>query len=503
MFLLGYDVGSSSVKASMIEAGSGKVIAAAVSPKEEMTIQAPRPGWAEQDPEVWWENAKSATAEIAAIAGKKTGDIQAIGISYQMHGLVVVDEKQNVLRPSIIWCDSRAVAIGEEAFATLGPEWCLHCLLNSPGNFTASKLKWVRDNEPGIFSRVHKFMLPGDYLAMKLTGEVQTTVSGLSEAMLWDFQAGAVAEKVLGFYGIPDSLIPRVVEPFSIQGEVTPAAAAEIGLRPGTPVCYRAGDQVNNAFSLNVLRPGEIAATGGTSGVVFGVTGEPAFDPKSRVNTFLHVNHTPREPRYGVLACINGTGILNRWLRDQFWPSGGGLAYEEMNALASGVPAGSRGLLVLPYGNGAERTLENKDPGASIHGLQFNIHGRSHLARASQEGIVLAMNLGVEIMREMGMKVETVRAAQANMFLSPLFGDIFSAVTGARVEILSTDGSQGAARGAGVGAGIYKDFKAAMAGLKTVRTIEPDGELKGAYREVSRRWKALLSDLLNSIAGKF
>jgi xylulokinase len=492
MFLLGYDIGSSSIKTCLMEAASGKIVASAVSPKTEMAIRAERPGWAEQQPEDWWKHIRSATAEIREKSGRKIQDVKAIGISYQMHGLVIVDQKQKLLRPSIIWCDSRAVEIGEQAFSKLTPQKCFQRLLNSPGNFTASKLKWVMTHEPGIFAKAHKFMVPGDYIAMKMTGEIQTTTSGLSEGIFWDYPAGVVSEMVLDFYGIPNDLVPRVVETFSVQGVLTRPAAQELGLAPGIPISYRAGDQPNNALSLKVLSPGEIAATGGTSGVVYGITAQTAFDPKSRVNIFIHVNHTPGHPRYGALVCVNGAGILNRWLKNQSWALSRGKPYQAMNALAAKIPPGSEGLMILPYGNGAERTLENKDLGASIHGLQLNIHTRSHLARATQEGIVFAMNYGVEVMREMGLAVDTVRAGYANLFISPVFAEIFSAVTGARVELLQTDGSHGAARGAGIGAGIYKNIPEAFIGLKTVRTIEPNPQLGQRYREIYQSWVGIL-----------
>ena len=492
MFLLGYDLGSSSVKASLMEAASGKVIASAVSPKTEMAIQAEKPGWAEQHPEAWWKQVKSATAEIRSKAAGKIQDVKAVGISYQMHGLVLVDRNRKPLRPAIIWCDSRAVGIGEHAFSALTPRKCLRRLLNSPGNFTASKLKWVMAQEPEVYDRVHKFMLPGDYLAMMMTGEIQTTVPGLSEAVLWDYPRGAVSEMVLDYFGISEDLVPPTVETFSIQGELIRSAARELGLRPGIQVSYRAGDQPNNAFSLKVLEPGEVAATGGTSGVVFGITDQTAFDPKSRVNTFIHVNHTPDKPRYGVLACINGTGILNRWLRDQCWDRRKGNSYRDMNRLGAEISPGCEGLLIFPYGNGAERTLDNKDMGASIRGLKFNIHNRAHLARAVQEGIVFAVNYGVDIMRGMGLCVDTVRAGHTNLFQSPIFAEVFSAVTGAQVELLQTDGSQGAARGAGIGAGLYKSIPEAFVGLKTVRTVEPDPRLRGRYREIYQNWREVL-----------
>jgi xylulokinase len=492
MFLLGYDIGSSSLKASLMEAASGKVIASAVSPKKEMSIQAEKPGWAEQHPEAWWKHVKSATAEIRSKAAGKIREVKAVGISYQMHGLVLVDRNGKPLRPAIIWCDSRAVGIGDQAFSALTPGKCLRRLLNSPGNFTASKLKWVMAQEPEVYARIHKFMLPGDYLAMRMTGEIRTTAQGLSEGVLWDYPRGAVSEMVLDYFGISEDLVPPIVETFSIQGELIRSAARELGLRPGIQVSYRAGDQPNNAFSLKVLEPGEVAATGGTSGVVFGVTNQTAFDPKSRVNTFIHVNHTPGNPRYGVLACINGTGILNRWLRDQCWERCKEDPYRDMNRLGAKISPGCEGLLIFPYGNGAERTLGNKDMGALIRGLQFNIHTRGHLARAVQEGIVFAMNYGVDIIRGMGLAVDTVRAGHTNLFLSPIFVEMFSAVTGARVELLQTDGSQGAARGAGIGAGFYKSAPEAFVGLKTVRTVEPDPRLRGRYREIYQNWLGVL-----------
>jgi len=406
-----------------------------------------------------------------------------------MHGLVVVDKNQNVLRPSIIWCDSRAVEIGETAFREIGADKCLSHFLNSPGNFTAAKLKWVMQNEPDIYARIHKAMLPGDFIAMKMTGGIRTTPSGLSEGILWDFQEQGLAQTLLDYFGISTEVIAEVVPTFSIQGEMTESAARELGLRPGVPVAYRAGDQPNNALSLNVLNPGELAATAGTSGVVYGVGDRPNYDAKSRVNTFVHVNHSPETPRYGVLLCVNGTGSLYRWLRHNFMgESAAGTTYEEMNELASRAPVGSQGLIILPFGNGAERTLENQDLGASVCGLNFNTHDRSHFLRAAQEGIVFALNYGVEIMREMGLRVDSVRAGHTNMFLSPLFAEAFATVTGATVELFETDGSQGAARGAGIGAGIYKSQEEAFVGLRPVKCIAPAVDLVTAYQDAYADW---------------
>ena len=488
MYLLGYDIGSSSVKASLVDAQTGKCVASAFYPKSEAAIIAVKPGWAEQEPSSWWENLKLATADIMAASAADPKDIKAIGISYQMHGLVCVDKDQNVLRPSIIWCDSRAVPYGQKAFDQIGHENCLSHLLNSPGNFTASKLAWVKENEPELYAKIYKIMLPGDYIAMKLSGEICTTISGLSEGMLWDFAEGAPAQMLLDYYGIDKSLIADIKPTFSEQGRVSAAAAAELGLAKGTPITYRAGDQPNNALSLNVFNPGEIASTAGTSGVVYGVLGDVNYDPKSRVNTFAHVNHTPDQTRLGVLLCINGTGILNSWMKRNVAPEG--ISYAEMNDLAAKAPIGSAGVSIMPFGNGAERMLENKEVGSSIHGVNFNVHDKSHLLRAAQEGIVFSFKYGIEVMEQMGMNVNKIHAGHANMFLSPIFRDTLAGVSGAVIELYDTDGSVGAAKGAGIGAGIYKDNTEAFATLEKLAVIEPANTAE--YTEAYETWKSRL-----------
>lgn len=490
MYLLGYDIGSSSVKASLVDSQTGRCVASAFYPKSEAPIIAVKPGWAEQDPALWWDYLKLATADVLASSSVSPGDIKAIGISYQMHGLVCVDKDMNVLRPSIIWCDSRAVQYGQNAFDAMGHEKCLSHLLNSPGNFTASKLAWVKENEPELYSRIHKIMLPGDYIAMKLTGEICTTVSGLSEGILWDFAEDAPAQMLLDCYGIDKGLLAEIKPTFSEQGRVTAAAAAEVGLAEGTPVTYRAGDQPNNALSLNVFNPGEIASTAGTSGVVYGVLGEVDYDPKSRVNTFAHVNHQQDQTRLGVLLCINGTGILNSWMKRNVAPEG--MTYAEMNELAAKAPIGSAGVCIHPFGNGAERMLENREVGSSIHGVNFNIHSREHLLRAAQEGIVFSFKYGIDIMEDMGMSVKKIHAGHANMFLSPVFRQTLAGVTGAVIELYDTDGSVGAAKGAGMGAGIYKDNNEAFESLEKLEIVEPSADQ--AYAEAYENWKYKLNN---------
>jgi xylulokinase len=493
-YLLGFDVGSSSIKAALIDCATGVVTGEATSPKTELTINAPRPGWAEQDPEVWWENIAAAAAELKDATGTAFDSVKAIGIAYQMHGLVLLDKGDKVLRPSIIWCDSRAVDLGEKAFHGIGEQVCLDRLLNSPGNFTASKLAWVRENEPEVFSQAATMMLPGDWVAFRMTGERSTTQTGLSECILWDFRASARADIVLDWYGIPHGLVAATHASFSVQGGVTGEAAAAIGVMKGTPVCYRAGDQPNNAFSLGVLDPGEAAATAGTSGVVYGIIDAPRFDRASRVNAFVHVNYSPESPRYGVLMCVNGTGILYSWLRRLLVGDSGVVPYDELNRVAAQAPVGSDGLIVLPYGNGAERTLKNRNPGASILGLDFNRHSIPHLLRGGQEGIVFALNYGLRIMKGMGQNTRTIRAGHANMFLSPLFREAFATVTGARVELFDTNGAQGAARGAGVGVGLYHSAKEAFRGLQPVQSVEPDRSKQEAYSQAYLKWEQALAN---------
>jgi len=497
--LLGYDVGSSSIKATLMDAESGKALASTTSPAKELDIIAHQPGWAEQHPSVWWEHVKLATANIRAAARFEAGDVKAIGISYQMHGLVVVDENQQALRPAIIWCDSRAVEIGRQAARDIGAQTCLESLLNLPGNFTASKLKWVKQNEPDIYSRIYQAMLPGDFVAMKMTGRIATTPSGLSEGIMWDYKREGLADFVLDNYGIPREFIPDVVPTFFAQGELTSEAAQQLGLKAGTEVTYRGGDQPNNALSLGVLEPGEIAVTAGTSGVVYGITNKKNCDRKSRVNIFVHVNHKPENPRYGILLCVNGTGILNSWLKHNFTADDQAvLSYERMNELAREVPVGSEGLIILPYGNGAERTLQNNNIGASVHDWNFNIHKKPHFFRAAQEGIVFALKFGLEIMRDLGLELETAKAGNANMFLSPLFAQAFATVTGTCVELYDTDGSVGAARGAGIGAGIYKNAQEAFVGLDCTKVIRPSEELRPAYEDAFGRWLEALRSVLTA-----
>lgn len=488
MYFIGYDIGSSSVKATLIDADTNKAVSSVQHPKTEMNMIAVQAGWAEQHPEEWWSSIVTITKTILSETNVNPEDIRAIGISYQMHGLVIVDKNLEVLRPSIIWCDSRAVSIGDLAYESLGQNYCKQNLLNSPGNFTASKLAWVKTNEPSIYEKVYKAMLPGDYVAMRMSGVPQTTNSGLSEGVFYDFKEEGISRKVLDNFGIDQDIIPEIVPTFGTQSELTKNAALELGLHPGTKITYRAGDQPNNALSLNVLQPGEVAATAGTSGVIYGVNEKLKNDPFSRVNAFAHVNHTQEQRRIGILLCINGTGILNAWGRKNM----GDYSYEEMNKLASEIPIGAEGLSILPFGNGAERILQNKNIGAQIKGLQFNIHEKSHIFRAIQEGIACSLKYGTEIMNNLGVSASVIRAGKANLFLSELFQDAVASLTGATIELYDTDGSQGAARGAGIGVGFY-DLTNAFSGLNLLKSIRPNERTAQEYQELYGRWKEYLN----------
>lgn len=493
MYSLGIDVGSSSVKVALLDIESGKCVCSSTNPKVEAPIIAERKGWAEQDPQSWWNYLCEGVKDMAR--DHDMSQVAAIGISYQMHGLVAIDKDCKPVRNSIIWCDSRAVEIGAAALEGIGYEKCMSSLLNSPGNFTASKLAWVKKNEPQVYERIRKFMLPGDYIAYLLTGEVTTTATGLSEGILWDFKNNSRADFVAEYYGIEKDKFSEIVPAVGIQARTSRQVEELLGIPEGTPVSYRAGDQPNNAFSLNVLRPGEIAATGGTSGVVYGVTDLPKADPQSRVNTFLHVTGSD-EPRMGVLLCINGTGIMNSWAHKNVAFD---MSYPEMNELAATAPVGSDGLLVLPFGNGAERVLANRNVGAKLAGIDLVRHSRAHILRAVQEGIAFSFRYGIDIMKDLGLRPNVIRAGKANMFLSPLFRSTLATLCDARIELFDTDGSLGAARGAALGAGIYKNADEAFATLERLDVIEPAASWKDALEEAYANWKA---EVEKSIAEK-
>lgn len=490
MYALGYDIGSSSVKAALVDLSSGNTVIVDHFPKSEMPMIALQTGWAEQDPELWWNAVCKVTQNLLAQSTIDVNDIKSIGISYQMHGLVAVDASQNVLRSSIIWCDSRAVDIGGQAFKDLGPEYCLEHLLNSPGNFTASKLKWVKDNEPQVFDQIDKIMLPGDYIAMKMTGIAVTTVSGLSEGMFWDFKTNRISKALLEYYGIPASIMPEITSTFEEQGRVDQKASIELGLPQGIPITYRAGDQPNNAMSLGVFQPGEVAATGGTSGVVYGVSESIKYDVQSRVNGFAHVNHSSSKPRIGQLLCINGAGSQYAWIRQQI--ANQGLGYQQMEAQLASIPIGSEGLQVFPFGNGAERMLANRQVGAHICNLQFNIHSRNHIYRAALEGIAFAFVYGMEILKNLDINPKIIKVGNDNLFQSATFANTIAALTGSEIQMIGTTGAIGAAKASGKGIGVFNSLDEAIPASTPLKTYSMIDE-NGRYLEMYLSWKKELN----------
>lgn len=493
MYFLGYDIGSSSIKASLVDARTLKSIKVVSYPKREMKMISHQAGWAEQHPEDWWKAIKAATKELLSstkIDGKK---VASIGISYQMHGLVAVDKNQEVVRPSIIWCDSRAVEIGNKALKKLGKKYCYKNYLNGPGNFTASKLKWVKDNEPKLYKTIDKIMLPGDYIAMRMSGEINSTIGNLSEGVLWDFRKNKPAKKLLKYYGIDEALLPEVKPSFSVQATLSQGAARSLKLASGTPISYRAGDQPNNALSLGVIEPGDVAGTGGTSGVVYAVTDKLIADKKNRVNSFAHVNYSKKDPRIGILLCINGAGSMYAWLRNNIAPTD--TAYETLEKQASKIKIGSDGLSVLPFGNGAERMFNNKNVGAHFKGLQLNTHSKAHMYRATLEGIAFAFVYGMKAMNKMGIDTSKLKVGNDNLFRSKVFSQTISNITGAPIEIIETTGATGAALGSAYGIGQFKKLGDAFKNLKVEKVIKPqtkNEEELAAYK----RWKKELKQHL-------
>lgn len=488
MYYLGLDIGSSSIKAALVEIATGKSIGVVTEPECEMGMLSVKNGWAEQDPNNWWKHVCNSIQKLKKTYSISENNIKGIGIAYQMHGLVIVDDKGELLRKSIIWCDSRAVEIGNNAFKDIGKDKCTAHLLNSPANFTASKLKWVKDNEPDIYNRIHKFMLPGDYIAYKFSNKINTTISGLSEGIFWDFKNDSIADFLLDFYGIEAAKIPELVDTFGLQAVVDEKGAAESGLAIGTPIMYRAGDQPNNALTLNVFNPGEVAATGGTSGVFYAVTDNLSGKESTRVNNFAHVNYTKSEPRIGKLLNINGAGIQYRWLLNNLEVN----SYEEMNSLAAKIPVGSDGVCILPFGNGAERMFNNRNLGTRLLNINLNNHHKGHLCRAALEGIAFSFMYGMEILISDGITPKVIRTGNDNLFRSDIFTTTVATLIGQEIEIYNTTGAIGAARAAGLYNGGFEDYGKMIMKNDYIKTFVPVKD-KEEYVRAYHNWKIELN----------
>lgn len=493
MYYIGFDIGTSSIKAALVEVVTGKSIGIVQEPEAEMKILALKNGWAEQKPEEWWQYICKAIEKLKKKHNVTRSQIKGIGISYQMHGLVLVDKVGKPLRKSIIWCDSRAVETGHTAYKSIGEEKCTSHLMNSPANFTASKLKWVKDNEPEIYKMIYKFMLPGDYIAFRFSNKINTTISGLSEGIFWDFKKNRIADFLLEHYGISESLVPDIVDTFGLQSVVDKKGEEESGLAAGTPIYYRAGDQPNNALSLNVFNPGEVAATGGTSGVVFAVTENLSVNECTRVNNFAHVNYKRGMPRIGKLLNINGAGIQYRWLLNNLNVG----SYDEMNQLASKVPVGSGGVCILPFGNGAERMLNNMEIGTRLVNINLNNHQKGHICRAALEGIAFSFVYGIDILKSDGIEIKVMRAGNDNLFRSEIFANTVATLIDKEIEIYNTTGAIGAARAAGLHKGDFVSYGKSVEDNDHMMTFVPFKD-KDPYLSAYENWKTELNFILKN-----
>lgn len=488
MIGIGYDIGSSFIKAALVDVKTGNPILRARVPEVEIPMQAQQQGWAEQDPNLWWEYLCKATQKLLAEAHIKADQISSIGISYQMHGLVLVDRDLNPLRKSIIWCDSRATPYGDKAFEKLGKTYCKDHLLNSPGNFTASKLAWVIENEPDLYNKTYKLMLPGDFLATKLSGVPQTTITGLSEGIFWDFKNDETSTSLFDYYQINQSLVPEIVDNFKLQATVSHSGAKATGLIAGTPITYRAGDQPNNAYTLGARSTGDVVATGGTSGVVYALTDRLSGEELTKVNTFAHINYQPKQKMFGKLLNLNGAGIQYRWLHQLM----GQMSYQKLNQMAAKAPIGSNGLKVFPFGNGAERILDNKIVNGHISNINFNIHDNNHLARATLEGIAFALIYGIEMLKNDGVVIENLKVGNDNLFLSDIFSKTIADTLGISIQMLEATGAEGAAKAGIAGEkGGQNNHK-----IHINKTIEPNPQSKNQSIDSFKNWK---KQLINKI----
>lgn len=492
MLLCGIDVGTSSIKLSVVNSATKKIIHSCSFPDTENDIISILPGYAEQNPEHWWHCIEQVIKKGNASKTYNPLDIIAIGISYQMHGLVILDKDKKVLRPSIIWCDSRASGYGDKAFENLGKENALKSLLNSPGNFTASKLAWVKKNEPYIYDKIKYVLLPGDYISYKFTNELTTTISALSEGIFWDFKKNEISKDLLNYYQFDISLFPELRHVFTNHGLITSKNAIQLGLSKKIKVTYKAGDQPNNALSLGVIEPGEIATTAGTSGVIYGVSSELKYDPDCRLNSFAHVNYTNELRRIGVLMCINGTGILNRWLKENFFPLN---SYTDLNNFADKSEIGSKGLICFPFGNGSERIFNNKIIGGSFRNLDFNRHKKNEISRSVQEGIAFSMVYGLELLEIAGINPIKIKAGFSNMYLSSIFASTIVNASNVSIQLLESDGAYGAALGAGIGLQYYKSLYEGVNSIKIMSEVTPD-QNRNKTREVYENWKFELKTML-------
>lgn len=486
MHCLGIDVGTGGTRAIIID-GAGQIVASETI--EHIPFASPQTGWAEQDPDDWWRASVAAIRAVLSHNNITHDSIAAIGLSGQMHGAVLLDADDKLLRPSIIWCDQRSEAQCQQLTEQIGASRLIELTCNPAlTGFTLPKILWVKDNEPEHWRRMRSVLLPKDYIRLRLTGDKAIDVADASGTLLLDVSARQWSREMLDAAGINDSVLPRLFESPEITGTVSQAAAELTGLRAGTPVVAGAGDQAAGAVGMGIVKPGSVSATIGTSGVVFAATNNPALDPKGRVHTFCHA--IPN--RWHVMGVTQGAGLSLRWFRDQF----GFASYDQLTAEAADVPAGANNLLWAPYLMGERTPHLDPNARAALVGLTAS-HTRAHVVRAILEGVAFSLRDSLEIFRDMNVPVESIRLGGGGA-RSKLWRQIQADVYAHAVDIVQAEegAAYGAALLAGVGGGLWQSVDHACADVvRVVDRIEPDATavkvLEPLYRSYRELYPAL------------
>ena len=504
-YMMGIDVGTTGTRAVIVRP-DGHVVGAATGDHQPMRML--RPGWAEQDPEDWWQAALVAIRRALSEARLKGSEVAAVGFTGQMHGVVLLDKALTVLRPALIWCDQRSQPQCEWITQKTGRERLIQYVSNPAlTGFSAPKLLWVRDNEPQVFERAAHFLLPKDFVRFRMTGEFASDVSDASGTLLFDVTNRRWSREMLAALEIDSALLPRVFESPEITGEITQETAVLTGLTAGTPVAAGAGDQAASAVGNGIVLPGLTSATLGTSGVIFSYTESPKLDPRGRIHTFCHA--VPG--KWHVMGVTQGAGLSLRWFRDQFAPSETWYArntdadpYELLIRQAERVPAGCDGLLWLPYLMG-ERTPHLD---AQARGMWFGLtaaHTRAHLIRSILEGVAFSLRDSLEIFKEIEIPVEQIRASGGGS-RSFLWRQIQADIFGKELVTLRTsEGSAlGAALLAGVGARIYASVEeSARYAIEVKERMAPCADnvrVYDQYYQVYRRLYPAVREMAHTLA---
>jgi xylulokinase len=486
-FVLGIDVSTTATKAVLVdEAGAVRAIGTA-----DYDFLSPRPLWSEQRPELWWDGTQVAVRAALSGAGVRAEDVAAVGLTGQMHGLVLLDRDEQVLRPAILWNDQRTAAECELIRQLVGPERLIQITGNDAlTGFTAPKLVWVRDHEPEVWARVAHVLLPKDYVRLKLTGVHAVDVADGAGTLLFDLAQRTWSPEVTGALGIDPAWLPPTFEGPAVTGALSAAGAAATGLLAGTPVVAGGGDQAANGIGLGVIGPGTTALSLGTSGVVFAPTDRPIFDPLGRVHAFCHA--VPGRWHF-MSVMLSAAGSL-RWFRDTLAP---GAAFGELAAAAGEVPAGSDGLVFLPYLSGERSPYPDPAARAAFVGLTLG-HDRRHLTRAVLEGVAFGLRDGLDLMIGAGMAAPAQIRASGGGIASPLWRQILADVLDAEIATVNT--TEGAASGAAllaaVGAGWYRDVESAVAALVVATPSADPGPDVGRYAQLHAIYRDLYPALV-------